>query len=178
MFNGESDSPFTYTGRIYSEDLTADMVFEGTSAVGAGPDVELGRLTTDSGSVSALVVGKLRITDGITAPSTVAGKSQIYVDSGTGEVTVKHGDGAVVSLEDTSSSSSEFAEDSFVPTNGQTVFTLSDTFLGANRLSHLQINGVSYGEAYYTIAGTTLTWLNGPFTLETTDVATIRFQTQ
>jgi len=53
--------------------------------------------------------------------------------------------------------------------NGQTLFTLS-TIPGNVNLSLLMVNGQaqSYG-IHYTIAGTTLTWLNVGFTLQTTD---------
>lgn len=39
------------------------------------------------------------VVDGITAPATVSGWSQIYVDTADGVTKVKHGDGAVVALE-------------------------------------------------------------------------------
>jgi hypothetical protein len=38
------------------------------------------------------------LTDGITAPATVAGKVQIYVDSADGDLKVKFGDGVVKTI--------------------------------------------------------------------------------
>jgi hypothetical protein len=53
--------------------------------------------------------------------------------------------------------------------NGQTLFTLS-TIPGNPNISLLNVNGLkaNYG-IDYTIAGTTLTWLNTSYNLETTD---------
>lgn len=52
--------------------------------------------------------------------------------------------------------------------NGQTAFSLSATPSAANQLN-LEINGVAYNNpTSFTLAGTTVTWLN-TFTLRTTD---------
>jgi hypothetical protein len=70
-----------------------------------------------------------------------------------------------------------FVENEFTATAAQTVFTLSQAFALAG-LSILFINGVGYAEgAEYTIAGTTLTWLDVPFALEAGDRVVVKFQT-
>lgn len=87
------------------------------------------------------------------------GRSSQYADSGGG------GGG------------STFYDESFVPTDDQTVFTLSQACV-ANGLTVLDVNGVVYVEGlHYTVAGTVLTWLNVDFTLKSTDLVTIRYQT-
>lgn len=58
-----------------------------------------------------------------------------------------------------------FQQDSFVALAAQTLFTLSMTYL-ASGLSIIIVNGIVYAQGTdYTIAGTTLTWLNTPFVL-------------
>lgn len=71
-----------------------------------------------------------------------------------------------------------FAKNAFTPTVGQTVFTLSATFVGIGGLVVATVNGLVYEkDVDYTIAGTTFTWLDVPFTLETTDCLVVVFQT-
>ena len=73
----------------------------------------------------------------------------------------------------------EFTEDEFTPTLSQTVFTLSDTYVGTGGLSIVRINTATYAETtHYTISGTMLTWLDTPFTLDTSDRLVATFQTQ
>jgi len=60
-------------------------------------------------------------------------------------------------------------EDVFFPINGQTVFTLSQPYVGG--FAVVFINGVEYVNTInFTIVGTTLTWLDTPFTLAVTDL--------
>jgi hypothetical protein len=62
-----------------------------------------------------------------------------------------------------------FQEDEFTATGGQTVFVLSETF-ALNGMATVTVNGVRYAQGTnYTISGTTLTWLDTPFTLEVGD---------
>lgn len=53
---------------------------------------------TASPSVKLQVAGAIAITDGMTAPSTVSGYAVIYVDSSTGDLTVKFGDGTTKTI--------------------------------------------------------------------------------
>lgn len=46
----------------------------------------------------AAISGYLSITDGVTAPSTVAGRAQLYVDTADGDLKVKFGDGTVKTI--------------------------------------------------------------------------------
>lgn len=55
-------------------------------------------------------------------------------------------------------------QDFFTPTNGQTMFTLSATPLDVADVI-MYVNGVAYAEGsptpgYFTVSGTTLTWLD------------------
>lgn len=57
---------------------------------------------------------------------------------------------------------------SFTPTNGQTVFTLSQA--SNSGYYFLTLNGLTQERSLdYTVSGTTLTWLNADFTLTTSD---------
>lgn len=77
---------------------------------------------------------------------------------------------------DDSGSGANFGDDRFVATPGQTLFTLSAPYL-ATGLSVLFVNGAEYDVAVdYTIAGTTVTWLNTSFALEAGDVVTVKYQ--
>lgn len=59
-------------------------------------------------------------------------------------------------------------EQEFMPTPSQTVFTLLETWAGNFAL--LTVNGIEYDRgADYTVAGTTLTWLDNEFTLDAGD---------
>lgn len=71
-----------------------------------------------------------------------------------------------------------FAENEFtVVSNGQTAFVLSQAIALAG-LSVLFVNGVGYAEGTeYTVAGTSLNWLDVPFTLEIGDKLVLKFQT-
>jgi hypothetical protein len=40
-------------------------------------------------------VPHLRLVDGVTAPSTIAGIGQIYIDAADGDLKIKYGDGTV-----------------------------------------------------------------------------------
>lgn len=69
-----------------------------------------------------------------------------------------------------------FYDESFTPMPGQTVFTLSQPCI-LNGLTVLDVNGIVYVEGvHYTVAGTTLTWMNVGFSLDPSDLVTIRYQ--
>jgi hypothetical protein len=92
-----------------------------------------------------------------------------------GVFSVRHGTGTIVPLEGTS----EFQQDPFTPTLGQTVFSLSQAFLGTPGISLVLVNNLAYVEGTnYTISGTTLTWLDTPFTLDGSDSLVAVYQIQ
>ena len=69
-----------------------------------------------------------------------------------------------------------FATDGFTPTLGQTVFALSSTPVGGG-LTEVSVNGVLYEQGVsWMVAGSTLTWLNSPFSLGTLDRLVARYQ--
>lgn len=69
-----------------------------------------------------------------------------------------------------------FQQDSFVALAAQTTFTLTTAYL-ASGLSVLIVNGIVYAQGTdYTIAGTTLTWLNTPFTLAGGESVVVKYQ--
>jgi len=66
-------------------------------------------------------------------------------------------------------------EDEFTPTNGQVTFILSQTPKNPASLQFL-VNGVTADDGDdYTLSGTTITWLNNLFTMETTDKVLARY---
>lgn len=67
-------------------------------------------------------------------------------------------------------------EDEFIPTLGQVTFILSTTPTDAFSFS-LHVNGVVYDDiSDFIVSGTTLTWLNTPFSLDTTDQLIAKYQ--
>ena len=63
-----------------------------------------------------------------------------------------------------------FREQSFIPTVGQTVFTLSESVAPTDGLVLLFVNGVVYERNVdFTAVGATVTWLDIPFTLAPVD---------
>ncbi len=63
-----------------------------------------------------------------------------------------------------------FREQKFTPTDGQKIFTLSKPIVPANGLVMLFVNGLAYERGVdFTAAGTTVTWLDNPFSLATVD---------
>jgi hypothetical protein len=67
------------------------------------------------------------------------------------------------------------AEDEFTATLAQTVFTLTQS-AAAGGVVVLTINGQRFAEGTdFTISGTTLTWLDTPFTLEAGDAVVITY---
>jgi hypothetical protein len=62
----------------------------------------------------------------------------------------------------------DFVEEFFTPAGGQTVFTIADTPVTDTVLFY--VNGVLYElDVDYTVAGTTITWLDAKFTLAASD---------
>jgi hypothetical protein len=67
-------------------------------------------------------------------------------------------------------------EDAFTPTAGQVTFILSQAPTDAASLS-LHVNGIEAIETDdYTVSGTTLTWLNSIFSMETDDAVVIKYK--
>lgn len=56
------------------------------------------RLNEIVGNDKRLAGDKVALTDGITAPSTISGIAQIYVDTADGDLKVKFGDGVVKTI--------------------------------------------------------------------------------
>jgi len=72
--------------------------------------------------------------------------------------------------------SATIEEESFTPSNGQTTFTLSKTY-EAGGFVQFFVNGIKYDLIVdFTISGTTVTWLDTPFALATTDFVSIHYQ--
>ena len=94
-------------------------------------------------------------------------------------VTATDGGAGVATVTIPGGGSSEFLEQTFAPTLGQTVFVLGTSHLAGNALSLACINQLcGYREGVsYTVSGTTLTWLDSPFTLDTVDSFTFKHQT-
>ncbi len=70
-----------------------------------------------------------------------------------------------------------FNTDGFTPTPAQTVFTLSQVPIPGG-LALVTVNGIEYEQGTsWTLVGTTLTWLNAPFSLGVTDRLVVRYQT-
>lgn len=70
-------------------------------------------------------------------------------------------------------------EELITPTLGQVSFILSNTPLTTDRVQ-MYVNGVEYEQGAgkdFTVSGTTVTWLNTPFTLETDDSVAFRYIT-
>ena len=66
-------------------------------------------------------------------------------------------------------------EDEFTATGGQTVFALTQPFLAGSMIS-LSINGQLFAQGTnYTAVGTTLTWLDTPFTLVAGDCVVVAY---
>lgn len=89
---------------------TDAMLYIGKAFVGGGKTIiatvhtnaisgtgDLGN-TLDDGTGGAKFRGALGLTDGMTAPSTIAGFAQLYVDTADGDLKVKFGDGTVKTI--------------------------------------------------------------------------------
>ncbi len=69
-----------------------------------------------------------------------------------------------------------WVEDEFIPTAGQTVFTLSSGPTDSNS-TVVVVNGVIADDTTdYTVSGTTLTWLDTEHTLNGSDKLLVRYQ--
>jgi hypothetical protein len=70
------------------------------------------------------------------------------------------------------------AEDTIYPgIYGQTAFTLSQTYFGPGSFARLTVNGVVMDKGLdFSVAGTTLTWYNIRYQLETTDELIISYR--
>jgi hypothetical protein len=69
-----------------------------------------------------------------------------------------------------------WTEDEFTPTNGQVTFILSQTPTDLSSLM-VNVNGVTADEGTdYTVSGTTVTWLNNLYSMETTDFVVVRYR--
>lgn len=71
---------------------------------------------------------------------------------------------------------STFAKQTFIPSNGQTLFTLA-SFPAPGGFSTVVVNGMDYEEGHdYTISGPSLTWLNTSAFLDTSDRLVVTYQ--
>jgi hypothetical protein len=69
-----------------------------------------------------------------------------------------------------------WTEDEFTPTSGQVTFIISTAPADLQTLT-FAVNGVLADEGTdYTVSGTTITWLNAPFAMETTDLVVVRYR--
>lgn len=67
-------------------------------------------------------------------------------------------------------------EDEFTPTNGQVTFIISNTPTDPQSLT-FAVNGVLADEGVdYTLSGTTITWTDAPYTMQTTDLVVVRYR--
>jgi hypothetical protein len=120
--------------------------------------------------------GNIGIDENSDCTNAVAGRTSICNDSGV--LSVRHGTGTAVSLE-ASGVSATFQEDTYTPSLGQTVFVLSQTFVGGSGFSEVKVNTVCYLKTIdYTISAGSMTWLNTPFSLDSGDVVVVKYQTQ
>lgn len=67
-------------------------------------------------------------------------------------------------------------EDEFTPTNGQVTFIISSTPTDVQSLT-FAVNGVLADEGVdYSVSGTTITWTDAPFTMQTSDLVVVRYR--
>lgn len=105
-----------------------------------------------------------------------AGRLLAKLAAGVGVTLTELNDGGIEQLEISGTANLLWVEDEFVPTLGQVTFILSAAPLDPNSFS-LHINGVVYDDGLdFTVSGTTLTWLNTPFSLDATDKLLARYQ--
>lgn len=63
-----------------------------------------------------------------------------------------------------------FRNQEFTATAGQTAFVLSKTIFPVSGLVEMYVNGMAYARGSdFTAGGTTVTWLDNPFTLDDGD---------
>lgn len=83
--------------RIYDNEMTgtwdSGLAISGTALAGSGCEFKRNRGAIDLGSADSTI-----LTDGVTAPGTVAGVAQLYVDTSDGDLKVKFGDGTVATV--------------------------------------------------------------------------------
>jgi len=63
-----------------------------------GTGVWVLELPQDIGDTASFSAGTLAITDGVTAPDTISGKTILFVDTSDGDLKVKFGDGTVKTI--------------------------------------------------------------------------------
>ena len=69
-----------------------------------------------------------------------------------------------------------WAQDKFTPSNGQVTFILTQAPIDPLSVSFI-INGVDYDDPVdFSVSGMTVTWLDNPFTMATTDLVSINYQ--
>ena len=180
LFTGTSGTQLGCTGLVWdtgSNTLTTadnfNLVVDTTfNITGDGLTID-GYLSTED---------VIRVGDAATVPAAIASFGQIAIDPADGILKIRKssGDGGgLQSLEGTGGGGATFTENEFTPTASQTIFTLTATYVGANGLSVIGLNTAGgYAEGtHYTISGTTFTWLDTPFTLDTADRLVVKFQT-
>lgn len=78
-------------------------------------------------------------------------------------------------LVDATAGGAPWREDEFTATGGQITFIISWPATDANSIE-LYVNGVLYDDtADYTVSGTTVTWLNTPFSMDVGDKVLVRY---
>ena len=110
----------------------------------------------------------------VSANDTTADHLLAKLVAGTGITLAELNDGGNEQVEITGSAA--WTEDEFTPTLGQITFFLSIAPSDLNSFS-LHVNGIAYDDGLdFTVSGTTLTWLNTPFSLDAADKLLARYQ--
>lgn len=132
-------------------------------------------MSVSSGLLSVRGVPQYRTAEFSCASSPGTFGHDTLCDDG-GVLSVRHGTGAPIPLEGAGAAST-FVEQSYIPALGQTLFTLPAAYVGGTGHASIHVNSVHYDDQTYSISGTTLTWLDVPFTLDTNDLVVIHYQT-
>ena len=95
FFNSTFASPITFNGTgTYADDIDKKINW----LANVDKDGESAWYGAKFGAGNQITGGVIGIADGVTAPSTVTGVAQLYVDTADGDLKVKFGDGTVVVL--------------------------------------------------------------------------------
>ncbi len=113
----------------------------------------------------------------IAAPAAHPTRDTLFKDSADGNFKIRKAvtdGGGILTIEPPL-----FTEDEYTPTIGQTVFTLTGSWVGGSGFVSVEVNGIGYDRgSHYTASVGSITWLDVPFTLEITDRFTVMYQTQ
>ena|SRR3990167_1824737 len=83
-------------GYIIGDDNGGEVLF--SPSIKPNADNNTISIGLEDASFNGVYVGRVSLIDGITAPGTVAGQAQIYVDTADGDLKVKFGDGITKTL--------------------------------------------------------------------------------